>query len=94
MRKRVDVYGGDGTKHLGLGYYVGNVTVYAFEVGDSLLSLPDCEVEPSSDIVIEMADKGGKLIAIPDNPKIVMDDGAIHYGCQVWWHPLDGEASQ
>ncbi len=80
---RVKVFGGDGTKFLGFGELVSKVTVYAIENPDgSLTSLGNAEEKPPEDVV---AQSGGRLITIKNNPKIRLESGEIVYGCQIWW---------
>ena len=82
---RVKVFDGTGEKFLGYGEYVGKATVYAIVMPDgSLRSMHNAEEEPPEDQVPE----GAVVKRIGNNPKIVMDNGQVHYGCQVWWEPL------
>lgn len=84
---RVRVHSGDGKTDLGMGWYVGDVMVYAIRTPEgNLLSLSNAEVEPPASMVPE----GGALLESPDNPKIVLDSGKVVYGCQVWWEPVEG----
>jgi hypothetical protein len=75
---RVRVWDGTGEKLVGEGTYVGDVKV-RFVMGDdgSIFSTDDPEVTapPGTTVVNE-------------NPKIVMDDGSVVYGCQVWWETI------
>jgi hypothetical protein len=81
---RVQVMDGTGKNVLGFGEYTEDVTTYVMQMPDgSLLSLPNAEQVPKEIPV------GAKLRMIPTNPKIVMDDGKVVYGCQVWWSPVD-----
>lgn len=81
---KVQVFDGSGDDFLGFGDLVGNVTVYVIAKPDgSIVSLPNAEERPSDEVI---AEHEGELIAIEDNPKIVLDDGRVVYGCQVFWH--------
>ena len=89
MITRVDVWAGDGKTHLGNGELVGKVDVWYFIMPDlSLMSLGNCEQRPPDDMVTEMEAGGAALYKSEGNPKIVLDDGTIKYGCQVWWKPM------
>lgn len=86
MVMRVEVWNGDHTECLGQGEYVGDVTVYVMLMPDgSLRSLANAEVRPSDS---EIAESGGELVELDDNPKIVLDSCTVVYGCQVWWGPV------
>lgn len=77
---RVKVYNGDKSRLLGFGNYTDNVPVYVMVMPDgSLRSLGNAEQKPDE------LPEGAMLKKIPNNPKIVMDDGSVKYGCQVWW---------
>lgn len=79
---RVEVWSGDGVTRLGLGNYTEDVTTYAMRMPDgSLRSLCNAEIKPEAEIVPE----GAEVIEIEGNPKIVLDNGNVVYGCQVWW---------
>ena len=80
---RVKVVSGDGNKLIGYGNYDEDVTVYFVVMpnGD-LLSRENAEEKPSDK---EVAESGGELYTEKDNPKIVLDNGKVVYGCQVWW---------
>lgn len=68
------------------GQWVGNVTVYVINhPRGSLVSNKLAETRPTDE---EVAKIGGTLEELKDNPKIVLDDGEVVYGCQVWWEPL------
>jgi hypothetical protein len=83
---RVRVHDGSGEKLLGEGTYVGDVQAYALAMPDgSLQSLPDAEQPPDPKLMPE----GAKMLSLGKNPKIVMDDGRVVYGCQVWWQPIE-----
>lgn len=88
---RVQVISGDGTKYLGEGTYVGDVSVHFFRMADgSLRSLKDAETMPDQEIINQFEKVGGQLVTTPYNPKIVLDSGKIVYGCQVWWKRIEG----
>ena len=95
MEKRIRVIVYDGTQRnlLGYGWHVDNVTVYAFDMGEYLLSLEDCEENPSEDLIQKAEAQGGKLIQIENNPKIILDSGPTVYGCQVWFGPVDSDGN-
>jgi hypothetical protein len=83
---RVQVYSGDGQQDLGLGTWIGEVTVYFVRCPDgSLKSMRNAEEKPSDELVAEL---GGELACHENNPKIELDSGGIVYGCQVWWAPV------
>ncbi len=82
---RVKVMDGMGVDLLGYGSLVGHADVYAIKMPDgSLRSLENAEEAPPEEFV---RDSGGELVRIESNPKIVLDDGRVLYGCQVWWEP-------
>jgi hypothetical protein len=82
---RVKVYNGDNSKFLGLGNYVDDVVVYFIHMPDgSLRSTSNAEQPP----VAEMVPEGAEVIKSEGNPKIVLDNGTVVYGCQVWWEPV------
>lgn len=84
---KVQVFAGAGEDFLGFGNLVGTVTVYAIAKPDgSIVSFQNAEERPSEEAI---AEHGGKLITIEDNPKIILDDGCVVYGCQVWWREAD-----
>lgn len=85
---RVKVWSGNGRTYLGEGDYVGDVDVWAFRSGNDLESQSDAEQMPSETLTKAMQVLNRPLVHIPNNPKIVMDDGTIRYGCQVWWEPV------
>jgi hypothetical protein len=91
---RVKVWSGDQKEYFGEGDYVGEVQVYVVAMPDgSIQSLVNAEERPTEEAVAEI---GGKLIELGENPKIVLDnklpDGRkVVYGCQVWWAPVDDE---
>jgi hypothetical protein len=81
--RRVKVWDGSGDVYLGEGNYVGDVTVY-FVVSDdgNLLSTENAEVKP-----VGILDE--QIVEAKYNPKIILDDGKVVYGCQVWWKFID-----
>ena len=82
---RVKVRSGDGSEDLGLGWYVGDVTVFFIQHPDGhLTSAHDAEKPPP----LEDLPKGAQLVKTDDNPKIKLDSGDVVYGCQVWWEPV------
>lgn len=84
--KRVRVWNGDQSEFLGEGNYVGNVPVFFIRMPDgSLRSNTDAETEPDHGDV----PPGGEVVRVPNNPKIVLDNGQTVYGCQVWWEPIE-----
>lgn len=69
-----------------LGQFVGVATVYVIEMPDgSFVSNTLAKVRPTNE---EVAQSGGVLKEIKDNPEIVLDTGEVVYGCQVWWEPV------
>ena len=80
---RVQVWNGDKSKYLGEGEYSEDVTVYVFMEGGGIRSMIEAEEMPPPELV----PAGSEVVALPDNPKIVLDDGTVVYGCQVWWQP-------
>lgn len=89
---RVEVFDGDGSEFLGYGEYVGNVSVYVIVMPDgSIKSLKNAEQKPSDE---EVTNLGGELLEVENNPKIVLDNGRVVYGCQVWWQPVSGDPKQ
>lgn len=80
---RVSVKSGDGTTPLGEGLYVEDVEVFvAMTPNGDLVSMRDA-TQPPTDVP-----PGCEIRSIGENPKILMDDGEIRYGCQVWWEPV------
>lgn len=78
--KRVEVWNGDRSAFLGKGMLVGQVTVYFLRMDDgSIQSLENAEEEP------EYVPYGASLEKSENNPKIVLDNGKVVYGCQVWF---------
>lgn len=77
--KAVRVFSGDGSTCIGKGVLIGYVTVYATRNMDSGLL--------SSTSISETTPVGVEYETIENNPKIVMEDGRVVYGCQVWWEP-------
>lgn len=93
MEQRVNVWNGTGKIHLGKGHYVGDVPVYFFEHKDGHLESETlCEGKPSPELIADMEARGAELVTMPRNPKILLDSGAVVYGCQVWWKPAAEEA--
>ena len=85
---KVDVWNGDQSVHLGLGEYVGDVEVFFIAMPDgSLRSLKNAEERPEDSLVPE----GAHVFSAKNNPKIVLDDGQVVYGCQVWWQAVLSE---
>lgn len=93
---RVEVWNGSGDCILGEGEYNEDVTVHYFVGPDGVLhSRPDAELEPTPEEIEAATEAGWAYFRSPHNPKIVLDDGKVVYGCQVWWKPLeDGEAAK
>ena len=78
---RVEVYDGSGDRLMGYGTVVDFVTVYVRRIsgGAGIHSLRCAETEfPGAQ-------------AVPENPKILMDDGTVRYGCQVWFRPAHAQ---
>jgi hypothetical protein len=87
---RVQVNMGDGVTPQGKGTYQGEVAVYYILMPDgSLHSKQDAEERPT---IEEIEAANGKLITSPGNPKIVLDNGDVVYGCQVWWEPIKDQS--
>ena len=84
-KKRVRVFDGAGEKLLGLGTLVGTVTTYGLVSPnqDQIISSENPE-----DKLPEISESGWTLVAMSNNPKIVLDDGKVVYGCQVWWEDV------
>jgi hypothetical protein len=82
---RVQVWDGDGKTYLGEGELIGESKTYFWLVGDHIESLSPADERPPQWLIDEMENKGHKLIALPSNPKIQLDNGRIVFGCQVWW---------
>jgi hypothetical protein len=79
--KRVEVWNGDRSQYLGKGRYVGDVTTYAILDADGALrSMKNAEKKPTK------VPEGCEISELPNNPKIILDDGTVVYGCQVWWN--------
>jgi len=79
---RVRVWNGDRSEFLGEGEYIGNVTVYFVRTESGISSAKNAEQKP--DNVPE-----DDIVEAPNNPKIVLDNGQVVYGCQVWWEPAE-----
>lgn len=88
LLQRVFVQDGDGVTPLGLGWYVGEAHTYIVNTPKGLRSLGNAEERPSDEMVCEV---GGELMEDDTNPKIVLDDGRVVYGRQVWWQEHHGE---
>ena len=83
----VEVFDGTGKQLLGFGKLVKHVTVYAIVKPDgSIVSLQNAEERPPDELI---AEHNGELLVTEDNPKIVLDDGRVVHGCQVWWRAAD-----
>jgi hypothetical protein len=81
--KRVRVWNGDKSEFLGEGNYVGDVSIYVIDMPDgSLLSNTNAELEP------QHVPQGGVVRKSNNNPKIVLDNEQVVYGCQVWWEEI------
>jgi hypothetical protein len=81
---RVKVWNGDKSKFLGFGNYVSNVSVYAILMPNgTICSASNAEEKPES------VPEGGVVRELPENPKIILDNGKIVYGCQVWWQNVE-----
>jgi len=82
---RVKVWSGDRKKYLGEGTYEADTVVYFIVMADgSLQSCADATDKPTD------IPEGGKLHkSNKDNPMILMDNGDIKYGCQVWWSKIN-----
>lgn len=86
---RVKAVSGDGKTELGLGTYTGDVHVYIFETEDGIVSLDNAEQEPSQEIIdYIVSTTGATPLEMYDNPRIILDNGKVVYGCQVWWQPV------
>lgn len=91
---RVFVRPGDGRNVLHRGTYVGVATVYFVRTNASsprrsdstLVTFENPEQMPSEADIASVPD--GELVRLEGNPKIVLDDGRVVYGCQVWWEPM------
>lgn len=88
LPQRVRVMDGSAEQTIGEGTCVGNVTTYVIRNKDgSISSLPNAEEKPEHSAI----PKGCFVHELEDNPKIVMDDGKVVYGCQVWWEPIQNQ---
>jgi len=82
---RVKVWNGDQSQFLGFGRYVDDVVTYAALMPDgSLRSSRNAEETIPADQLPE----GAVQQELPKNPKIVLDNGQVVYGCQVWWESV------
>ena len=87
---RVKVFG-EGDEIL-YGTYNEDVTVYAFWESDgSFLSQKFAEEMPNDTTIDEAEKRGATLQRIENNPKIVLDNGEVVYGCQVWWSKIEND---
>ena len=87
---RVRVWSGDGQTSRGLGNLVGYPPVFFFRGPRGvLLSHKECEERPSPELIKEMEEQEATLVEIPSNPKIVLDNGDVVYGCQVYWERVE-----
>lgn len=92
---KVRVYAGDGKTLLGIGTYTGDVTVWFWRMpGGNLLSNEDAGVKPDEVQTQAIEKEGGRIMSSEDNPRIVLEDGRVVYGCQVWWSPLKTEEKE
>ena len=85
---RVAVLDGSGKNFIGGGYLVGRVDVWLYRTPDGLRSATDAEKEPTPEMIKEAEAVGASFECVKGNPKIVMDNGRVVYGCQVWWTPV------
>lgn len=79
---RVKVWNGDKSEYLGEGKCIDAVTVYIVKTEDGISSSDNPEEKPwgvDEDDILELS----------NNPKILLDNGQIVYGCQVWWEHVD-----
>lgn len=91
---RVKVFDGDGTTYLGEGVYEGDFEAWAIVVFDQagnprLLSTPMAE-KPTAEVMLDNGLQDGvncRVQRLPQNPRILLDDGTVKWGCQVWWEP-------
>ena len=87
-QKRVRVWNGDQSEYLGEGTLVGNVKVYFIRMEDgSIKSSHNAEEEPDPNTIPE----GATVASMDDNPKIILDNGNVIYGCQCWWDVINEE---
>ena len=84
---RVKVTDGCGEKSLGLGWFIGEITVYAFWHSNKgmLSTFSDPTQKPTDDEIVSMESNGFQLTELSDNPVIELDTGETVYGSQVWW---------
>lgn len=83
---RVRVWNGDRSVCLGDGVYKENAKVYFVTLPDgTIISAKNAEEEP-----VENVPEGG-IVSSMENPKLVLDDGSVYYGCQVWWDKISEE---
>lgn len=91
-KMRVSVRDGCSKEDLGLGWFVGVATVYAFRQSGTyaLVTQSDPTQEPSSEMIAEMESRGFYLDKLDSNPVIELDSGETVYGSQVWWERAQG----
>ena len=71
------------------GKWVANVTVYAIHTREGdLVSNINAETRPTPE---EARKLKGTIHEIEDNAKIVLENGTVVYGCQVWWKVDDSQ---
>lgn len=87
MGRRVKVLNGDQTAYVGEGEHVANVSVYIFVKRDEMHieTVGNPEEMPTEETVRMMRSKDMVMEHVPANPKMLLDDGRIIYGCQCWW---------
>lgn len=84
---KVQVFDGTGNNFLGFGTLVGRVTVYfVIRPDGAITSLANAEEMPPPAFIAECE---GELAVVEGNPKIILDNGQVVYGCQVWWQQAD-----
>lgn len=88
--QRVVVFDGRGELPLGLGRYVGEARVYIAVGGTKshpiMRTGRNAEVPP----ILRLEEQHYEIVT-QMNPKLVLDDGRVFYGCQVWWEPIEEE---
>lgn len=91
---RVIVHSGSEDRYIGRGTIVGNATTYGVvAAGDGAMISARDATEYPTEIVEQLEDMGVQyeVVKLDGNVKIVMDNGDVYYGMQVWWYPDDGE---
>lgn len=74
---------------IGYGWYVGNVTVYVIARREGKnLRITITEEKPKT----ESSDHETNIQMVTDEPKIILDNGAVVYGQMIWWE-IDSEKS-